>query len=1483
MSKVVDNKVVSMSMDNSDLLNKSNQSMKALTGLDSGLNKVKGVDMSKTSSSLSKVSGALDESSSHGSKLAQMADTIKNRFSTMGVIAATAVQNLTNRVVNAGLQMAKSFTVAPIAEGFNMYQDKLKAIQVMLSNTQGKSSIGDITKSLGELNNYANKTVYSFQDMTTNMGTFTAAGVDLKTAQDAIQGIGNLAASSGSNTQQAGMAMYQLSQAIAAGKVGLQDWNSVVNAGMGGKKFQTALQQNAKAMGKNVDATKSFRDSLQDGWLTTDVLMKTLRQFKNDKSMQEAATQSKTFSDAMDTLQDQLKSGWANTWEALIGDYTVAPKIWTAFANGVGDMINKSAEARTKLVSDFVALGGRSQSINVLVNGFHFLQDILQEVTKGFHDVFPPVTAKNLYDIVSALNIFIARAMGANKTLDALRGISRGFFSVLDLGIKSIGAVAKILLTFIPSNLIPTIIQVAGSIGNLIYNFDKGMNSGSDFSKMLDNIHKSVNNLFDGLVNAVKKAGGFIDIIIKIGSTIAKWVEPYFSAAAKAVGNFIKSFTFGDLLGAGGVGSLIVIASSVSKFRKAVSDLFDKFTGFLQDASKSSKAFSVLTDSLKNLTTAFKAATLVEIAAAVVAIAVALKLLSKLSFTDIAKGLEVVLVSLLAMTKTLNAIGKMKFNGGAFQAAALIFAISNSIIILAGALKILAGINATSLGKALIALAATITLLVAALTVLSKAGGKMAASSFQIQAIAVSVLILSGALKILSMIPASSLAKSILALGAVFVELAGFILLVNKQKLSPSASLGVLVIANAMVIMAGGLAIMSKINANSLLKALVAMAIVLSEIALFANAMKSTGVIGAAVGVTAVAVAIDLMAPALLLLGKMSLEAIGHALTIVGGALAEIVLAMKGAKGSLSGAVAITIVATALNILVIPLKVLGSMSLAEIAKGLGALAGTFVIVAVAAKLIGVGGSVALLAFAAAIGAVGVALGGIGLVITAFTLALTTLAAMTTAQLNNVVKSFTTLLKGLQSIIPLIVAIGVTLVVQLAAGLAKGIPAIAQSALQIIQGFLQAISDHIYQIASLGIEIVTKLINAIASKVGDLVNAGVNLIVKFISGMANGIREHSKELVNAMFSLVESLLEVMVDALVKMVSVIFGWIPGVQKATAGLGTKAKEALRGAFQVKDVGSKGGQDFSDGVNGKSGSAKNAGKNLSNSAHSGASTNLSGEGSKGGSTFNRSLSAAGPNANAAGRRLNAGAHSGSSTNLSGEGSKAGSTFNSSLRSHGDGANTAGSKLKNGARKGAKTDLTDLGSAAGSGFNNGLGSWVDSVMKSASNLAGGARRALEKALRTGSPSRVTHQIGQYFSQGFANGIQADNVLAVKQSESLADQAIDAIQSVGKRINDALNDSLDMQPTITPVLDLSGIQNASLNMQSAIKLPNGLNSLYSASNAQPATQSVTFGTNSVVVNITAADAQTAEQTMDLFRSRVQSVLVDEVRKIKKVN
>ena len=349
MSKTVDQRVVEMRFDNKQFENNIQTSLSSIDKLKKSLNMdgaTKGLE------SVEKASGKINLSG-----LSNAVETVNAKFSALEVMAITALANITNSAVNAGKSIVSALTIDPIKTGFQEYETQINAVQTILANTSSKgTTLDQVNNALDELNHYADMTIYNFTEMTRNIGTFTAAGVDLDTSVSAIKGIANLAAVSGSNSQQASTAMYQLSQALAAGTVKLQDWNSVVNAGMGGQVFQDALKETARVHGIAIDDMikdeGSFRETLQKGWLTSDILTETLSKFTGDlneeqlrtmgyseeqiasiikmgQTANDAATKVKTFSQLFDTLKEAAQSGWTQSWEIIVGDFEEAKELLT--------------------------------------------------------------------------------------------------------------------------------------------------------------------------------------------------------------------------------------------------------------------------------------------------------------------------------------------------------------------------------------------------------------------------------------------------------------------------------------------------------------------------------------------------------------------------------------------------------------------------------------------------------------------------------------------------------------------------------------------------------------------------------------------------------------------------------------------------------------------------------------------------------------------------------------------------------------------------------------------------------------------------------------------------------------------------------------------------------------------------------------------------------------------------------------------------
>ena len=418
MSTTIDEKVVEMRFDNKDFEEKTKSTVSLLEKLKASLKldgAAKGFD--NVNAAAKNVNLNPMSSSVEGLKL---------KFSAMEVVAITALSNITTSAMAAGKNLINAFTFEPVMSGFKEYETQINAVQTILANTSSKgTTLEQVNAALDELNHYADLTIYNFTEMTRNIGTFTAAGIDLDTSVSAIQGIANLAAVSGSNSLQASTAMYQLSQALAAGTVKLQDWNSVVNAGMGGQVFQDALKETARVHGIAVDEMiedeGSFRESLKKGWITADVLTETLSKFTKsgvneyiaensdltaeavqkmreeaeaagdgavnyDKlaaaiakkssmsedeikqliqmsdTAEDAATKVKTFSQLMDTLKEAAQSTWTQTWEIIVGDFEEAKEFYTKLSDFFSGIINKSGEARNNLLE--AALGAKSVSMS---------------------------------------------------------------------------------------------------------------------------------------------------------------------------------------------------------------------------------------------------------------------------------------------------------------------------------------------------------------------------------------------------------------------------------------------------------------------------------------------------------------------------------------------------------------------------------------------------------------------------------------------------------------------------------------------------------------------------------------------------------------------------------------------------------------------------------------------------------------------------------------------------------------------------------------------------------------------------------------------------------------------------------------------------------------------------------------------------------------------------------------------------------------
>lgn len=410
MSREVEERVVEMQFDNRQFERGVSQTITSLDKLTEAL-KFEGVGDSVRSiqNGINKLS--FDPITNGVSALESSLTTLGGR------IKLEVFDRLSKYAVDTGEKIFKALTMQGAKAGFAEYETQQGAVQTILANTQHLgTTVADVNKALDDLNEYADLTIYNFTEMTRNIGTFTAAGLDLETSTSAIKGIANLAAVSGSTSEQASRAMYQLSQALAAGTVNLQDWNSVVNAGMGGKVFQDALKRTAKHMGKVVDESQSFRESISTkngkGWLTADVLSETLKQLSGDmdeqalaaqgwtdaeikeitalaKSATDAATVVKTFSQLMDTVSEQIGSGWTKTWQLIFGDFEESKELWTSVYKAISPYIDAISDLRNGYLQFWKENEGREKVIQAFSNLWSGASNFIDKFVEAFRDAFP--------------------------------------------------------------------------------------------------------------------------------------------------------------------------------------------------------------------------------------------------------------------------------------------------------------------------------------------------------------------------------------------------------------------------------------------------------------------------------------------------------------------------------------------------------------------------------------------------------------------------------------------------------------------------------------------------------------------------------------------------------------------------------------------------------------------------------------------------------------------------------------------------------------------------------------------------------------------------------------------------------------------------------------------------------------------------------------------------------------------------------------
>ena len=984
MSRIIDERVVEMRFNNQQFERNAQTSISTLQRLKQNLN------LSGASKGLEDIGNAAKHVNFGG--ISSGIDTLQAKFSALQVMGVTALANISNSAVNAGIRITKALTIDPIKTGFQEYETQINAIQTILANTESKgSTLTDVNKALDELNTYADKTIYNFTEMTRNIGTFTAAGVDLDTSVSAIKGIANLAAVSGSTSQQASAAMYQLSQALASGTVKLMDWNSVVNAGMGGQVFQDALKETARVHGIAIDdmikQEGSFRETLQKGWLTSEILTETLAKFTGDLSEEQlkqmgytdeqikkilkmgqtandAATKVKTFTQLFDTLKEAVQSGWTQTWEILIGDFEEAKALLTEISDVVSSLIGKSAESRNNLLQGWKDMGGRADVIDAFRNSFKALADIIKPIYEAFREIFPQTTSEQLYKITSAIKSFTEKLKVSEETADKIKRTFKGVFSIFDMFRKVLVIVGKAIGGIFSGGGVTGILDLILSITAAIGDFFTSLNSGFK----TDGISKSVTGLFETISNIIKKASGglegFGDVLSKIGKGVSNVLKTIFGGIKSTFSWLSENVSAGDIFAGLAGGGIFVAAKKFSgvmnKIKAAIDNLFGG-KGKKSDIKSLKETFTDVMNSVGKTLQAFvggiKAGSLLAIAAAVGILSMSLRSISELSVPDISKSLLAIAGLMTMLNLSFKSIVKSlsKFPAkGIFKAGVSMVLMAASIKILASAMEKIGRLNLREIAKGLIGIGGGMYILTRGLKAID--GAKISLrTSIAMIALAKSCEMLANALSKFGSMKFTEISKGLFGMGLALGEM--MLVLKGMGKISGGKSIigsvGLLIAVQSLSKLADGLKKFGSMSWKEIRKGLVGMGGALAEIGAVNSIIGKFGgfsSIFGAISINMVVSSLSELADGLKKFGSMTWKEIRKGLIGMGGALLE-VAGVSGALGKIAGfsgifgSGAILMTVQGLDELAEAMKKFGSMAWKEIAKGLVGMGGALLEVA----------------------------------------------------------------------------------------------------------------------------------------------------------------------------------------------------------------------------------------------------------------------------------------------------------------------------------------------------------------------------------------------------------------------------------------------------------------------------------------------------------------------------------------------------------
>lgn len=572
-----------------------------------------------------------------------------NSFNVLETVAKTAIFNITNKIVDLGIQLAKSLSVDNVMSGWDKYAKKTTSVATLISQGYDMETV---TKQLEKLQFFTDETSYTFTEMVSNIGKFTAAGVGLDDSVEAMMGIANWAALSGQNATTASRAMYQLSQAISAGAVRYEDYVSIQRANMDTTEFKQTVLDTAVAMGQlrlYVDSTgkkiyKTFEDNeftiasfteylTSDKWFTSDVLVQSLNKYAAavdevyeavssgefetaseaiealsdtldpfGKKAFKAAQEARSYADAINSVKEATASAWSSIFETIFGNYEEATILWTDLANNLWDVFIEPLKTFQTLLSEWNYIEGRSdlfdnteENTGAFWNLYYAITDVIFVIREAFREIF--ALGETEKDAVLNLKAFTARLkeLTANLRLNeeqtkTLKDIFKGIFSALKYYYEIVGSLFKIIK--------PIFSFVLNNVGKVLNYIAKLANEFTDFTKTSTILQIITTKLTNAITKILDKIQSF-KIIEKILEFIDKLINK-FKPLIEDIQKFIEESNILERVVDKYINILDALFNTLSKIDifGIILDIVDAFQKSFANTGVTIETFNKIIDSL---------------------------------------------------------------------------------------------------------------------------------------------------------------------------------------------------------------------------------------------------------------------------------------------------------------------------------------------------------------------------------------------------------------------------------------------------------------------------------------------------------------------------------------------------------------------------------------------------------------------------------------------------------------------------------------------------------------------------------------------------------------------------------------------------------------------------------------------------------------------------------------------------------------------